>query len=479
MLFNSLQFLIFFIIVTSLYFALPPRYRSAMLLVSSCYFYMSFIPVYLPILGVSILLGYVTGLILEKKPSNSRVALGLGIILVVSVLAFFKYYISYNGILINFLYGTEKGSSPAASILLPVGLSFHTFQIISYMIEVKRKKIEPEKNFGIFSLYVLFFPQLVAGPIERPQNLIPQFREIHSFEFESFKQGVILMAFGFFKKTVIADRLGILVDASYNNVPEQTGASLMAATFLYSLQLYIDFSAYSEIAVGSAKIMGFRLTNNFNSPYFSRSITEFWTKWHISLSTWLRDYLFLPVAYKTLRIVKHNFLRIKLEVWSYISATMITMTIAGFWHGESWAFVIWGVIHGVYLIVSFIKGRVYKKLKIKVKQNTLTGIVKTSVTFSIVSFAWIFFRAGDLHKAEQILSRIFSASIFALPVFNMNNAEFIFVVLLSAFVFVKEKLWPVIDTDSNLRFYIITFLLFIFSYLFGIFNQEQFIYFQF
>lgn len=480
MLFNSLQFIVFFIIVTSLYFALPYRYRNAMLLLSSCYFYMSFVPVYLPIMGISILVGYVTGiLIFNDKNNRHKIYLSIGIILTVCILAFFKYYISYNNYLLELIYGINKAKNPSLSIILPVGLSFHTFQIISYMIEVKRKNIKPEYNFGIFSLYVLFFPQLVAGPIERPQNLLPQFREEHSFNFTTLKQGAMLMVFGLFKKVVIADRLGMFVDASYGNSAEQTGSVMLAATLLYSLQLYFDFSAYSEIALGSAGIMGFKLTNNFNSPYFSKSITEFWTKWHISLSTWLRDYLFLPVAYKMLRVVKHKLLGMKPEVWSYVTATIITMTIAGFWHGESSAFVVWGILHGVYLVVSFIKGRVYKKLKIRIRQNFYTGIVRTLITFLLVSFAWIFFRSGNLDISELVIGKIFSTSVFTRPEFTLSYSELIFALIFSALVLIKEKYWQIINTESNFKFFVIITCLIVFSYLFGIFNQEQFIYFQF
>ncbi len=480
MLFNSLQFLVFFVIITSLYFNVPQKLRWQVLLIGSCYFYMSFALVYFPIMGITISTAYLSGLKLGKADfKNKKLFLSFAIIAVTAILAFFKYYNSLNEYFSVLFFGNEKHMLPVLSILLPVGLSFHTFQVISYMVEVYRGSIKPEKNYGIFSLYVLYFPQVVAGPIERPQKLLPQFREEHVFDYDKFKSGVMLMAFGFFKKVVIADRLAMIVDNSFGSIASQTGSSLLIATLLYSLQLYCDFSAYSEIAVGSARIMGFNLTDNFNAPYFSKSISEFWTRWHISLSTWLRDYLFLPIAYKVLRIVKKKTLHLKPEVWSYIIATLLTMFIAGLWHGDTWSFAFWGLLHGLFLISSFVKGRVYKKYRIKISRSIPANLIRTALAFLLVSFAWIFFRAPDFPRAIIIIQKIFSFSVFNRPSFVLNNAEMIFSLILIIFLFIKEKLWPVINTSSNIRFYLIIFIILINCYLFGIFNLKQFIYFQF
>ena len=441
---------------------------------------MSFVPVYLLIMTGTISIAFLSGKVINhNKSGRKKLFLASGIILVTLILAFFKYYNSFNQYLVNTFFSESKQLLPVIYILLPVGLSFHTFQVISYMIEVYRGNIKPEENFYVFSLYVLFFPQLVAGPIERPQNLIPQFREQHTFNFNNFKSGAILMAFGFFKKVVIADRLGMVVDGSYNSAAGQTGSELLIATLFYSLQLYCDFSAYSEIAVGSAKIMGFKLTDNFNTPYFSKSITEFWTRWHISLSTWLRDYLFLPIAFKSIRVLKTKIFDIKPEVWSYLAATMITMFIAGIWHGDTGAFAMWGLLHGTLLAGSFVKGRIYKMYKIKISRNLLAGFSKIVITFFLVSFTWIFFRAADITTSFLIISKIFSSSIFSKPAFALNNAEMIFSLILITFLFVKEKLWFIINTESNLRFFVLIFIISITCYLFGIFDQKQFIYFQF
>jgi D-alanyl-lipoteichoic acid acyltransferase DltB (MBOAT superfamily) len=388
---------------------------------------MAFAPVYLLILSGTIFIAYLCGLYLGSDTfKNKKFLLSLGIVLVCFILAFFKYYNSLNEFVVNLIFSGTKQPLPYISILLPVGLSFHTFQVISYMTEVYRCNFKPEKNFGIFSLYVLFFPKVISGPIERPQNLLPQFRKHYIFDFENFKIGAMLMAFGFFKKAVIADRLAMVVDGSYNSISDQTGSSLLIATLFYSLQIYCDFSGYTDIAIGSARIMGFKLSENFNSPYFSKSITEFWTRWHISLSTWLRDYLFLPLAYKTVRLVKNKIFRIKPEVWSYIIATLITMFICGIWHGDTWAFVIWGSLHGIYLTSSFIKGRIYKKYKIKISKNYPAVFLRTSVTFLLVTFAWIFFRAADVSIAFLLIKKIFSVSVFASPSFVLNPAEMIF-----------------------------------------------------
>ncbi len=480
MVFNSLQFLLFFTSVSTLFFNLPQRFRPAILLIASCYFYMCFLPVYLLIMTGTIAISYFIGLKLSgESRTNNRVYLIIGLLLVIGVLAFFKYYISYNEFLVNLLYGKPKSTVPIVSILLPVGLSFHTFQVISYMIEVYRKKIKPERNFGIYSLYVMFFPQLVAGPIERPQNLIPQFRIENNFDFENFKSGVMMMAFGFFKKVVIADRLAIVVNASYGSAAEQSGFALLVATLLYSIQLYCDFSGYSEIAVGTAKIMGFKLTDNFKAPYFSKSITEFWTKWHISLSTWLRDYLFLPIAYKVLRVVKKKKLGLKPEVWSYVIAALLTMFIAGIWHGDAWTFAIWGLLHGTFIVASFVKSRIYKKFRIKISQGLPFSTIKVITTFLLVSFAWIFFRAPDLSTSFLIISKIFSVSVFSVSSFALNSAELIFCVILIIFLFLKEKLWLVINVRSNLLFYTLILLISSACYLFGVFEQSQFLYFQF
>lgn len=298
MLFNSFHFVFFFIIVTTLYFLLPHKYRWMVLLASSCYFYMAFIPIYILILGFTIIVDYFAGIWIEKSENKKRkLFLIASLIANIGVLAVFKYFNFLNDNLSIFLNNLGyENTIPRLGILLPIGLSFHTFQAMSYTIEVYRGHQKAERHFGIYSLYVMFYPQLVAGPIERPQNLLHQFKEKHYFEYERVVEGLKLMLWGLFMKLVVADRLAIYVDAVYNNTENHSGPTFILATIFFAIQIYCDFAGYSNIAIGSAKVMGFKLMTNFKRPYFSKNISEFWSRWHISLSTWFRDYLYIPLG---------------------------------------------------------------------------------------------------------------------------------------------------------------------------------------
>ena len=283
MLFNSIEFVIFFILVTSLYFILPHKYRWFLLLVASCYFYMAFVPVYILILFFTIVIDYFAGIWIEEAQGKKKKQfLVLSLVANIGVLAVFKYYNFLNDNLTFLLHGADwENPIPYLSILLPIGLSFHTFQAMSYTIEVYRGHQKAERHFGIYSLYVMFYPQLVAGPIERPQNLLFQFRTEHKFDYERVVSGLRLMLWGFFKKLVIADRLAIYVNAAYGNPDEHTGLTLAVATMFFAFQIYCDFSGYSDIAIGAARVMGYDLMKNFNRPYLSASISEFWSRWPI------------------------------------------------------------------------------------------------------------------------------------------------------------------------------------------------------
>jgi len=300
MLFNSLEFLIFFPVVTLLYFLLPHRHRWWMLLAASCGFYMMFIPKYIIILAVTIIIDYVAGILAEKpdlSPHKRKSILTISILSTCLVLFIFKYFNFFNT---NFahLAALLHWNYPIAALklALPIGLSFHTFQSLSYVIEVYCGRQKAEHHFGIYSLYVMFYPQLVAGPIERPQNLLHQFYAKHAFDYQRVTDGLKLMVWGLFKKVVIADRLAIAVNTVYNDPHSFTGIPLIIATAFFAFQIYCDFSGYSDIAIGAAQVMGFRLMDNFNRPYFAKSIPEFWKRWHISLSTWFRDYLYIPLG---------------------------------------------------------------------------------------------------------------------------------------------------------------------------------------
>jgi len=361
---------------------------------------MFFKPVYILILAVTIVIDYCAGLLLEREQSlpKKKYILLLSIIANVGFLGIFKYFNFFNhnisGLLSVFGYAN---AIPYLNILLPIGLSFHTFQAMSYTIEVYRGNQKAERHFGIYALYVMFYPQLVAGPIERPQNMLHQFHERKYIDYQRIADGLKLMAWGMFKKVVIADRLSVMVDYVYDQPKHFQGIPLLLATLFFSFQIFCDFSGYSDIALGSAKVMGYDLMVNFRRPYFSASISEFWKRWHISLSTWFRDYLYIPLGGN--RVIK----------WRWYYNLLLVFIISGFWHGASWNFVIWGALHGIYLIVGIMTENTRSKFNRVIgltKFPWLLGTLKITTTFILVSFAWIFFRAENLSDALYIIKNI-------------------------------------------------------------------------
>jgi alginate O-acetyltransferase complex protein AlgI len=401
MLFNSIQFLIFFPIVTLLYFAAPPRLRWALLLGASCYFYMAFIPIYILILVFTIVIDYCAGLLIERAQGARRTAL-----LVVSfaanvgVLAMFKYANFLNANLAG-LFRLFQGHYPIPDlgIILPIGLSFHTFQAMSYTIEVYRGHQPAERHLGIYALYVMFYPQLVAGPIERPQNLLPQLRATHGFNYDRVTDGLKLMLWGFFKKMVVADRLARIVAPVYAAPRTCDGPELLLATVFFAFQIYADFSGYSDIALGAAQVLGITLMQNFRSPYYAQSPAEFWHRWHISLSTWFRDYLYVPLGGS--RVPRYR--------WQL--NLLITFLISGLWHGANWTYVIWGGLNGAYLLVAVWTQQIRARLMERVGPRTGTmasQVVCTVSTFCLITFTWIFFRANTVSDAFYIVTHLFS-----------------------------------------------------------------------
>ncbi len=401
MLFNSISFLLFFIIVTTFYFVLPLRAGRYMLLLASCYFYMVFVPKYIIILAITITVDYFVGVGLEKiSVKYKKTLLIVSIISNIGFLFVFKYFnffntnISYIAELINWNY--PIGS---LEIILPIGLSFHTFQSLSYIIEVYRNKQKAEQNFGIFALYVMFYPQLVAGPIERPQNMLHQFHKKYKFDLYRVADGLKLMLWGMFKKVVIADRLAIFVNEVYNNPNNYHGLPVLIATVFFAFQIYCDFSGYSDIARGSAKVMGFELMVNFDKPYLSKSISEFWKRWHISLSSWFKDYVYIPLGGNRVN---------KMKLYRNL---FITFLLSGLWHGANWTYVIWGGLNGLYLIFSQVTISSRKRIVEFFKINRLPkahNIFKVACTFVLTTFAWIFFRANSFSDAVQIFISLFS-----------------------------------------------------------------------
>jgi D-alanyl-lipoteichoic acid acyltransferase DltB (MBOAT superfamily) len=398
MLFNSWEFAIFFPVVTTLFFLLPHRFRWMLLLGASCFFYMFFKPVYILILAFTIVIDYFAGIwIGQVDKRKKKFLLILSIAANVGVLAVFKYYnfiaINLNGVL-DALHSND--TIPLLKILLPIGLSFHTFQAMSYTIEIYRGHQQPERHFGIYALYVMFYPQLVAGPIERPQNMIHQFHEVKKFDYENMRSGLIQIAWGLFKKMVIADRLALFVNQVYGNPSGYTGLPLIIATFFFAFQIYCDFSGYSDIALGTARCMGFTLMTNFNKPFVSRNITEFWRRWHISLSTWFYSYLFDPLVFATRRWRK----------WAVVFSLMITFLLSGLWHGAGWTFIIYGGLHGIAVSYEFLT----RRFRQKIARRTPAGIynaLSRLITFLFVAWAWIFFRARGLGEARYIIRNLF------------------------------------------------------------------------
>lgn len=476
MLFNSFHFAFFFIAVTIIYFILPHRFRWMFLLLASCYFYMAFIPVYILILGFTIVIDFIAGIWLEKSKGKKRkYFLIASLIANIGVLATFKYYnfLNHNiSTLLNSL--GYQNSIPNLRLILPIGLSFHTFQAMSYTIEVYRGNQKAEHNFGIYALYVMFYPQLVAGPIERPQNLIHQFYEKHHFEYERVAEGLRLILWGFFMKIVIADRLAIYVNAVYNNSQHHSGLTLLLATVFFSFQIYCDFAGYSNIAIGVAKVMGFKLMTNFNRPYFSTSISEFWKRWHISLSSWFKDYLYISLGGNRVTIPRLYF------------NLLFVFLVSGLWHGANWTFLIWGGINGIYLVLAVLTERIRTRFNKTIFLDRFPRVhyfVQIAITFLLVSLSWVFFRANTTSEAFSIIRKIFS---FQGPLFIESPSLIIYslfgIVFLIAVEFYLEfnNRFQGLFTGPNtlVRNLGYTFIILLILLL-GVFDGGQFIYFQF
>ena len=481
MLFNSFEFLIFFPCVTLLYFLLPHKYRWMHLLAASCIFYAAFIPIYILILFFTIIIDYVAGLMISKSEGRRRkLYLAMSIVANILVLAVFKYFNFFTenvNALFAFL-NIETQPLPYLNIILPIGLSFHTFQAMSYTIEVYRKIFPPERHFGYYALYVMFYPQLVAGPIERPQNVLPQLHAYHPYNHEKMLSGLRLMLWGLFKKVVIADRMGMMTNVVYNDLGEYSGLAYILATIFFGIQIYCDFSGYSDIAIGSARTMGIDLMVNFRRPYLAATISEFWKRWHISLSTWFRDYLYIPLGGNRVPALKRNL------------NLLIVFLVSGFWHGASWNFVIWGALHGMYLIIATYGHQYFPFLK---KQN----VVNVVYTFILVNFAWIFFRAVNFHDAMHVINNLFTAvpgqEYFSLAhddqqgsitYFGLPLWKFLLTLLLIPFLFlsdwmIEKNFVPVFDRQPVPVRWATYYALILAVLLLGVFETYQFIYFQF
>lgn len=393
MLFNSFGFAIFLAIVFILYWGLPHKYRWILMLIASYYFYMSWNAKYVVIILFTTIISYLAAIFLERQNSREKKGIVLVCVAIIclGILFFFKYFNFVSTSLSYALAGfTIPTNQLTHKLLLPVGISFYTFQTLSYVIDVYRGKINAEKHFGYYATFISFFPQLVAGPIERTDNLLPQIKAKHEFNYEQATYGLKLMAWGFFKKIVIADTLSRYVSRVYDTPREFSGFVLVIATIFFSVQIYCDFSGYSDIAIGAAKLLGINLMTNFNSPYFSQSIKEFWSRWHISLSTWFRDYVYIPLGGN--RTGKVNQIR----------NLFVTFLLSGLWHGANWTFVAWGGIHGIAIAI--------ENMIISPNKQLSKGFVRwirMVCVFLFISFAWIFFVSNSISDALYVVMHLF------------------------------------------------------------------------
>jgi alginate O-acetyltransferase complex protein AlgI len=480
MLFNSLEFLVFFPIVVALYFALPHRFRWVLLLVASYYFYMCWNYKYVVLLLFTTIVCYSCAIwIYKSKNRFIRIfLLVFTLVVYIGTLFFFKYF-NFFGETINTIFQKYNifYRIPSYNYLLPVGISFYTFQALSYTIDVYRGDIKPEYHFGKFALFKSFFPQLVAGPIERASHLLPQFSQKFEFNYIKIRDGIALMVWGFFKKVVIADRLSEYVNLVYNNPHQYQGLHFLIATLFFTIQIYCDFSGYSDIARGTARIMGFELMLNFRMPYLSKSIREFWQRWHISLSTWFRDYFYISMGGN------------RVSKWRYYLNLFLTFLISGLWHGANWTFVIWGGLHGFYLVFA-----IWTK-SIRDKINTVTGLSKfpqlynltqTIITCSLAIFAWIFFRANNLGDALYILKGmghlvpVEKINLFSFPAdFSISLA---LIVILFIFDILEEKIsisQTIIQKSPAFMKWSLLLGLILSIFILGKWEDIDFLYFQF
>lgn len=402
MVFNSIEFLIFLPIVTFLYFVIPHKYRWIFLLIASYYFYIAWDYKLIWLILCTTLISYGTALILKKtkKPALKKIELAVALICCLGILVFFKYFDFISLSITNFLNFVHIPAEKfTLQLILPVGISFYTFQALSYVIDVYYGRIEPEKHFGYYALYVSYFPQLVAGPIERPDNLIPQLKSERKFTFDNFRKGIRIIISGFVKKVVVADTLAIYVNSVYNNVAEANGLSVLIATLLFAVQIYCDFSGYTDIAVGCARVMGVNLSKNFDYPYVAKSIKDFWSRWHISLSSWLKDYIYIPLGGNRCSKARNMY------------NIFIVFLISGIWHGAAWTFVLWGVLHAVYQIVGSLtikyRNKFWETMGLK-SDSVIIGLLRQAITFLMVDFAWILFRANSISDFGVLAKKLFT-----------------------------------------------------------------------
>lgn len=474
MLFNSFTFLLFFPIAALLYYVLPHKLRGTYLLLVSYGFYMNWNPTYALLLAGITLVSYFSALgmsrlsRLENKESQSKKVLVASIVLCLLPLIVFKYFNFINGSVFALLQAFGmRIPMPDFKWLLPVGISFFTFKVISYLVDVYKGRIEPERNLGIYALYVSFFVDLAAGPIDRAEKLIPQLKTKHNFVPEQVVKGLRLMLWGYFMKVVVADRLTLYVDPVFNHLDSHSGISVLLAAVFFSIQIYCDFGGYSFIAIGCGKVMGFDLMTNFERPYMATSVTDFWRRWHISLSTWFRDYVYIPLGGNRCSKLRN---RINL---------LVTFTVSGLWHGANWTFVIWGFLNGVFQVF----GKMWKKSGSK--QKVYKGSERAwniFITFVLMTVAWTFFRANNVEDAIQALG------MMCVPTGSLyipQTSLLVYILMGMAVLLVCDVLQemhgrhPLLENKSVVVRFASYLLLIVLILTVGVFDGGQFIYFQF
>jgi D-alanyl-lipoteichoic acid acyltransferase DltB (MBOAT superfamily) len=481
MLFNSLEFAIFLPIVFLIYWFVVQknlRLQNALIVLASYVFYGWWDWRFLSFIIFSTVVDYLIGqkLITEEKQSTRKVLLWTSVLVNLGFLGFFKYY---NFFLENFvdafsLFGMQFNAN-SLNIILPVGISFYTFQTLSYTIDVYKKKLKPTKDIIAFSAFVCFFPQLVAGPIERATNLLPQFYKKRTFEYHRTVDGMRQILWGLFKKVVIADNCAEFANQIFNNSADMNGSTLVIGAIFFTFQIYGDFSGYSDIAIGTSRLFGFNLTQNFATPYFSRDIAEFWRRWHISLSTWFRDYLYIPLGGS------------RGGAWMKVRNTFAIFLVSGFWHGANWTFIMWGALNTIYFLPLLLTNTNRKNLGVVAEGKLLPSIRELFgmlTTFILTVFAWIFFRAENLTHAFNYVGGIFSVTLFQIPRgVGLSNSISIIICFFVCIEwigrkdkFAIESIYKYSKITRNIFYAIIILILLIY----GNYDSEiEFIYFQF
>jgi D-alanyl-lipoteichoic acid acyltransferase DltB (MBOAT superfamily) len=480
MLFNSIDFVIFLPIIFILYWFVTNKklkFQNFLIVISSYFFYGWWDWRFLSLILFSTLIDYSIGVKLSKEEniSKRKILLWISILVNLGFLGFFKYY---NFFLDNFVaafsfFGTSIDAQ-GLNIILPVGISFYTFQTLSYTIDVYKKNLKPTKDFIAFAAFVSFFPQLVAGPIERATNLLPQFYKKRQFDYSKAVDGLRQILWGLFKKIVVADNCAHYANIIFNNSSEYSGSTLVLGSIFFTFQIYGDFSGYSDIAIGTSRLFGFNLKQNFAFPYFSRDIAEFWRRWHISLSTWFRDYLYIPLGGS------------RGGIWNKVRNVFIIFLVSGFWHGANWTYIIWGALNAIYFLplLMFKKNRTNTGSIAKGKYlPSFKEVSLMFLTFGLTVFAWIFFRAESINHASEIICEIFSKTLMTKPVFFPKGKILIIILFLLIEWLGKEDKYGIEKLDKYLnktfRYLLYITITLIIIYFFNRYPETQFIYFQF